>query len=95
VANRKFTCGYAWNPSRFYRWQKAGIWKQLLAAVQAQADAAGQLNWDLHYLAGTMIRPHQHAAGAKKGTQSPKPSGGAGAGSVPQSIRGPKGAARS
>jgi len=30
--------------SRFYRWQQAGSWNQLLAAVQAQADAAGQLN---------------------------------------------------
>jgi transposase len=79
--------------SRFYRWQKAGIWNHLLAAVQAQADAAGQLNWDLHYLDGTMIRAHQHAAGAKKGTQSPKPSAGAGAGSVPKSIGGPKGGA--
>jgi len=25
---------------------EAGIWNPLLAAVQAQADAAGQLNWD-------------------------------------------------
>jgi transposase len=79
--------------SRFYRWPKAGIWTQLLAAVHAQADAAGQLNWDLHDLDGTMIRAHQHAAGAKKGTQSPKPSAGAGAGAVPQSIGGPKGVA--
>ena len=76
--------------SRFYRWQKAGIWNQLLAAVHAQADAHGQLNWDLHYLDGTMIRAHQHAAGAKKGTQSPKPSAGAGAGSAPKSTYGSK-----
>ena len=79
--------------SRFYRWQKAGIWNQLLGAVQAQADAAGQLNWALHDRDGTMIRAHQHAAGATKGTQSPKPSAGAGAGSVPKSICGPKGVA--
>jgi transposase len=79
--------------SRFYRWQKAGIWNQLLAAVPAQADAAGQLNWNLHDLDGTMIRAHQHAAGAKKGTQSPKPSAGAGAGSVPKSSCVPKGVA--
>ena len=79
--------------SRFYRWQRAGIWDQLLSAVQAQADTHGQLNWDLHALDGTMIRAHQHAAGAKKGAQSPKPSAGAGAGSVPKSTCGPKGAA--
>jgi transposase len=76
--------------SRFYRWQQAGIWSQLFAAVQAQADAAGQLNWNMHYLDGTMIRAHQHAAGAKKGTRSPKPSAAAGAGSVPKSTSGPK-----
>jgi transposase len=29
--------------SRFYRWQRAGLWAQLFAAVQAQADAARQL----------------------------------------------------
>lgn len=54
--------------SRFYRWQKAGIWRQRMAAVEAQADANGQINWDIQYLDGTMIRAHQHAAGAKKGT---------------------------
>jgi transposase len=59
--------------SRFYRWQKAGIWSRLLAAVQAQADAEGQIHWDLHSIDGTIIRAHQHAAGATKGTQKPKP----------------------
>jgi len=27
--------------SRFYRWQRAGLWGRLFAAVQAQADADG------------------------------------------------------
>ena len=79
--------------SRCYRWQQAGIWTQLFAAVQAQADAQGQLNWDPHSIAGTMIRAHQHAAGAKNGIQRPKPSAGAGAGAVPKSIGGPQGVA--
>lgn len=81
--------------SRFYRWQRAGVWNQLLAAVQAQADAAGQLNWDIHYVDGTIIRAHQHAAGAKKGAQTPKPLAVAGAGSAPKSTCGPKAAASS
>jgi transposase len=72
--------------SRFYRWQRAGIWAQLLSAVQAQADAQGQLNWELHDIDGPTIRAHQHAAGAKNGTQSLKPSAAAGVGSGPQSI---------
>ena len=79
--------------SRFYRWPQAGIWAQLFSAVQAQADARGQLNGDLQYLDGTMIRAHQHAAGAKKGAQRPKPSAAAEAGSVPKSTSGRKAAA--
>ena len=80
--------------SRFYRWQRAGIWSQLLAVVQAQADAAGQLNGDIHDIDGTIIRAHQHAAGAKKGPQRPKPEGGAGAVSARKPTCELKGAAR-
>ena len=52
--------------SRFYRWRAAGIWEQVLAALQAQSDQAGKLEWELHYVDSTTIRAHQHAAGAKK-----------------------------
>ena len=58
--------------SRFYRWQRAGLWQSLFDAVKQQAEASGQLNWGLHYVDSTMIRAHQHAAGAKKGPQRPK-----------------------
>jgi transposase len=53
--------------SRFYRWRKAGIWERLFAAVQQQADAAGQLDWATHFVDGTIVRAHQHAAGGTKG----------------------------
>jgi transposase len=33
--------------SRFDRWPHAGLWERLFSAVQAQADADGQLNWDV------------------------------------------------
>ncbi len=59
--------------TRFYRWVKSGLWDRILAAVQTQADAAGELDWETHYVDGTIIRAHQHAAGAKKGTQNLKP----------------------
>jgi transposase len=59
--------------SRFYRWRKAGVWERLFAAVQQQADAAGRLDWQLHYVDGTVVRAHQHAAGAKRGSPLPKP----------------------
>lgn len=59
--------------SRFYRWRKAGLWDRLLALVQQQADAAGRIDWEVHYVDGTIVRAHQHAAGAKGGTPRPKP----------------------
>src|SRR3712207_2107823 len=58
--------------SRFYRWRQAGIWDRILAALQQQADAAGNLDWNVHFVDGTNVRAHQHAAGAKKGTQKRK-----------------------
>lgn len=53
--------------NRFYRWHKAGVWERIFAAVQTQADAAGKIDWEVHYVDGTTVRAHQHAAGAKKG----------------------------
>src|SRR5258706_1637983 len=51
--------------SRFYRWQKAGVWQQILDRLQSQADSEGKLDWEIHYVDGTIVRAHQHAAGAK------------------------------
>jgi transposase len=56
--------------SRFRRWQRAGVWDRALAALQTAADATGDLDWSLHFLDGTTVRAHQHAAGAKKGAMS-------------------------
>jgi transposase len=81
--------------SRFYRWRKAGLWDRLLAVVQQQAEAAGQLDWDLHLVDGTIVRAHQHAAGAKKGVRRPKRSAAAKAGSAPKSTSAPKAGANS
>ena len=53
--------------SRFYRWRKQGLWERLLAEVQQGADAIGQVEWEVHYVDGTNVRAHQHAAGAKRG----------------------------
>jgi transposase len=33
--------------TRFYRWQKAGIWNQTLADLQAIADQQGKLDWEV------------------------------------------------
>jgi transposase len=53
--------------SRFYRWRDSGIWARLLAALQRQADRQGQLDWSVHFLDSTIVRAHQHAAGARGG----------------------------
>ena len=78
--------------SRFRRWQQAGVWERVLAALQAEADARGDLDWALHFLDGTIVRAHQHAAGAKKGAAA-RPSAGAGAGCRPRSTCAPRAAA--
>ena len=52
--------------SRFYRWREAGLWQRVLEALQAQADAAGLLDWDLHFVDASVVRAHQHAAGARR-----------------------------
>jgi transposase len=70
--------------SPFYRWQRAGLWQHVFDAVKQPAQASGQLNWDLHDVESTIIRAHQHAAGAQKGPQRPKPSGAARAGLAPK-----------
>jgi transposase len=78
--------------SRFRRWQRAGVWDRILAALQAAADARGEVDWSLHFLDGTVIRAHPHAAGAKKGAAIRR-SGGARAGSRPSSTCAPSAAA--
>jgi len=78
--------------TRFRRWQRAGIWHRVLAALHTRADARGDLDWDLHFLDGTTIRAHPHAAGAKKGAV-PKRSAVVGVASAPNSICAPTGTA--
>src|SRR4051812_37931655 len=52
--------------SRFYRWRRAGVWHRVLEALQALADPEGRVGWELHFLDSTVVRAHQHAAGAGK-----------------------------
>ena len=50
----------------------------------------GDLDWALHFLDGTTVRAHQHAAGAQKGAAI-KPSAAPGAASRPKSTCGSSG----
>jgi len=51
---------------RFARWEEEGTWARIEATLQADADAAGELDWGGH-ADSTVVRAHQHAAGARKG----------------------------
>ncbi len=49
---------------RHRQWSADGTWERLLQQVQAEADAAGELDWDIS-VDSTIVRAHQHAAGAR------------------------------
>jgi transposase len=73
----KYRTGSPWRelPERFGPWQTAyerltrwsadGTWARLLARAQADADAAGELEW-LVAADSTMVRVHQHGATARR-----------------------------
>jgi transposase len=82
--------------SRFHRWRKAGIWQRILQALQARADCQGRVDWSLHLVDSTIVRAHQHAAGARKaggekGGSATRRSAARAAASRPRSTSGPKG----
>jgi transposase len=49
----------------FRRWQLDGVWAAILTLLQARADAAGLITWDVS-VDSTVARAHQHAAGARR-----------------------------
>jgi transposase len=52
--------------SRFQRWRKSGIWDRIFAGLQSIKDREGLVDWEIHFIDGSVVRAHQHAAGAKK-----------------------------
>ncbi len=55
---------------RHQRWSMDGTWDRLLAALQAQAETAGELDWRLS-VDSTISRVHQHGATAARSTSGP------------------------
>ena len=49
---------------RFNRWRRDGTWDRLLAHAQTKNDAVGEVEWEVS-VDDTVIRAHQHAAGAR------------------------------
>ncbi|ANZ20494.1 transposase [Streptomyces noursei ATCC 11455] len=45
-------------------WSADGTWERLLQQVQSAADAVGEIDWDIS-VDSTIVRAHQHAAGAR------------------------------
>jgi transposase len=67
--------------SRLLRWQRDGTWAKLLRHVQQHSDAVGEVDWEVS-VDSTIVRAHQHAAGARKrgGRRPPRRSAAAAAG---------------
>jgi transposase len=73
----RYRTGVAWRdlPERFGPWQTVwkrhhrfatdGTWDRLLAAIQADTDAAGELDWNVS-VDSSVIRAHQHGATAQR-----------------------------
>jgi transposase len=73
----KFRTGTAWRDvperygpwatlhTRFRRWAADGTFERMLQVAQARADAVGDVGW-LVAVDSTIVRAHQHAAGARK-----------------------------
>lgn len=70
--------------ARLRRWERDGTWDHILHTLQREADARGDVDWELHCLDSTTIRAHQHAAGGQKG--GTRRSAAAGVGSAPNST---------
>ncbi len=60
--------------TRCSRWAAGGVWGRVFAALSADADD------EYAMLDSTIVRAHQHSAGARKKGAATRPSGGAGAG---------------
>ncbi|MFF9219631.1 IS5 family transposase [Streptomyces viridosporus] len=56
-------------------WSADGTWERLLQQVQAAADAASEINWDIS-VDSTIVRAHQHAAGADRTAADARVKGG-------------------
>jgi transposase len=55
---------------RHRRWSTDGTWDRVLAALQAQADAAGDVDWRVS-VGSTIARVHQHGATAARSISGP------------------------
>jgi transposase len=55
--------------TRLRNWALDGTWERVFTALMAQADTCGELDWIVS-VDSTIVRAHQHAAGARKKGQA-------------------------
>lgn len=60
--------------TRHTRWSKRGVWQRIFQVLAEDADN------EYAMIDSTIVRAHQHSAGAKKGDPKPRRSGAAAAG---------------
>jgi transposase len=60
---------------RFRLWSRNGFWDRLLERLQARRNAEGELDWELFYIDGSLVRAHKAAAGAAKKRGPPEEPG--------------------
>jgi transposase len=65
---------------RFSRWAESGVWESLFKALADDPDN------EYAMIDATIVRAHQHSAGARKKGVSTKPSAARAAGSRPKSM---------
>jgi transposase len=70
VINRilwKLRTGAPWQdlPERYVRWRRDGTWDRLLAHAHTKSDAIGEVEWTVS-VDSSVVRAHQHAAGARR-----------------------------
>jgi transposase len=51
---------------RLRHWQQDGTWERIFQSLQAQEDHQGNVIWVNDALDATIVRAHQHAAGARR-----------------------------
>jgi len=56
--------------NRLRKWAADGTWEKVFTALLSQADTEGDLNW-IVAVDSTVVRAHQHAAGARQ--KGPRP----------------------